>query len=148
MTSSSLEALLSDLEAKAGAATPGPWEFSSSLDKRRGAITCPKQKISPLAEYDPEDGYATGRADSYAFIASCNPETVKRLIAIIRRQREAIEYMSDDLCPHTEAFKELDEKPQMKRAFCVCSSWVYRWQSIDPVGECRADVEKIAKGEP
>jgi hypothetical protein len=45
--------------------------------------------------------------------------------------REALEWSSDEICQHKDGLDPLREYPNMHRAFCSCSSWVYRDENYD-----------------
>lgn len=94
---------LADLEAKADAATSGPWThddgniFSKPLSSARHAAIADAIKNSTAFEQDDwEDGFiakcdqdlANFEADS-EFIAAANPTTIKALVAEVRRLKTA-----------------------------------------------------------
>lgn len=76
----SLEKLLSELEEKAKAATKGPWHGENLPEAIRWYRKMGHTRTAPKTSNDGD------------FIATCNPSTVERLIAIIRLQREFIQY--------------------------------------------------------
>jgi hypothetical protein len=84
---STLESLLKDLEEKANAAAPGPWTVSLNSDDGDEAW------VSGLRTgYDGEFDLADAE-----FLAAANPDTIKKLIAVIRLQKETIEKMNKAL---------------------------------------------------
>lgn len=82
--SQSLEDLLSSLEKKCEAATPGPWQ-AERYDADNGYIhySVNDERMAQVAFCHQDMHPKTFRKDA-EFIASCNPSTVKKLIAALR----------------------------------------------------------------
>lgn len=108
---------LAKIEQLAKAATPGPYEFSCSIDERRGVLHVPHGKLSPIAEYQPDVPYAKAKADTYRFLAACDPGTVQALIEDNLRMAKALEWeehrcgrlsgpLAEALTAHRERFEE------------------------------------------
>lgn len=75
---------LADLEAKADAATPGPWVIEQR-DHLLGSVNCGDKHIA-FASYNncpDKERRVTNTKENAAFIASANPETIKRLVRMI-----------------------------------------------------------------
>nr|WP_306531895.1 hypothetical protein [Bilophila wadsworthia] len=80
---------LNELEKKADAATPGEWVVDSNF---RGAVNCGKKHIA-LANYSnacDEESRVTNTGANADFIASANPETVKKLIGMVRELADSV----------------------------------------------------------
>jgi predicted ArsR family transcriptional regulator len=75
---------LDELGRLAQAATPGPWEASEHQDGDWGVSVTDDQGELYVAVHQARPG-ARFMADA-AFIASCNPETVRALVAVVRAQ--------------------------------------------------------------
>lgn len=71
------EQWLADLEVKAKAATPGPWEIGVCLD--RGMIRQRDGSILAYCRLTTDDDIHNA-----AFISSANPATVLRLVGMVR----------------------------------------------------------------
>lgn len=84
---------LTELEALADAATPGPWKKLSSGEICYPYKDHPNTYASLLCCLDDDCGdgakASTNPADT-DFIAAMNPQTVKAMIALIRQQHEAL----------------------------------------------------------
>ena len=83
---------ISALKEKAQKATPGPWKFSSTIDKRAGCVICENKKLNPLVWYDSSRPYAFNRANSLEFIAAASPQAILALIEMNEKMREALEF--------------------------------------------------------
>ena len=89
---------LADLEAKADAATPGPWEdFSNHPDHIAGSVCKGERGIKHIclaSFYESTDERQTITHKeclaNASFIAAANPETVKKLVEMIRELTEAV----------------------------------------------------------
>ena len=88
------DADLDRLEGLANAATPGPWEFmglGSTFMVRRVGSGWGRVVRGDLDEYgQPDDPMPCGGVVEWAdaaFIAACDPGTIKALIAELRKQR-------------------------------------------------------------
>ncbi len=71
------EQWLADLEAKAKAATPGPWKIGACLDM--GTVRQRDGSILADCRLTTDDGIHNA-----AFISSANPATVLRLVGMVR----------------------------------------------------------------
>lgn len=90
-----LEALLKDLEEKADAATPGPWEVDRSLSTFNVSVVGEMTNICKLNRKDYEYDADKWPWDNAQFIAALNPVTVRKLIAVIREMKKSLEYYSE-----------------------------------------------------
>ena len=101
---------LSELEALAKAATPGPWETNK------------EDIISNVMEVIANNGYVSVcDADPYdaLFIAHANPQTILQMIALIRQIGDALEVASDLTMPYDDCecsvCKAVDAWKEFKR---------------------------------
>lgn len=87
----SLTQLAQELIEKSKNATPGPWEFSGSIDQRRGHIHCPDSRRDPVACYGP-DTHTMPRAmvETYEYIAACSPDAIQSLCQAFLEAREIL----------------------------------------------------------
>ncbi len=78
----------------------------------------------------------------YGFRAGFNSreDEVATLHECLRVAVEALEWAADEVCPHADAIKQLEEYPKMQRAFCTCSSWVYRGKTVNLAREAQAKI--------
>lgn len=90
------EQWLADLEGKAKAATPGPWEIGVCLDM--GTVRQIDGSILADCRLTTDDGIYNA-----AFISSADPTTVLRLVAMVRW----LAGQSDYLCP-PDKFRTID----------------------------------------
>ena len=102
------EQWLADLEAKAKAATPGPWEIGVCLD--RGMIRQRDGSILAYCRLTTDDDNHNA-----AFISSANPATVLRLVAMVRW----LAGQGDYVCP-PEKFRTVDCPEVQREEFCPC----------------------------
>lgn len=77
---------LEELEAKADAATPGPWVAGEVLE--RGTVVRGHNMIIDC-RHTPDEGHFGGH--NAAFIAAANPQTVQRLVAMVKFLSEQID---------------------------------------------------------
>jgi hypothetical protein len=85
LTSSELDAI----EARANAATPGPWERGATLRERDGKVTTFSEEASvypPLGEAGPVAVATVAEYDNASFIAHARQD-VPALVAEVRRLR-------------------------------------------------------------
>ena len=96
---------LKELRAKALAATPGEWEFSSSVDLRRGSVFIEEKAY--ICGYDPDDMFGKTKHENvsnFKHIAANNPQTTLALI-------DALEVAVAGLTEYTGAdYKEVRGK--------------------------------------
>lgn len=105
---------LSDIEAKARAATAGPWE-GPAIGKLTEHVVYREDAIYGVVAYAQTDADAV-------FIAAANPATVLRLCAVVRAAR----LLRDDLARVTA---ERDELAAMfQRTHGVHVSWVHGYE--------------------
>ena len=88
---------LDELEKLADSATHGPWHSPGigeihvkHPDHPEGCIEI-ASVIFPN-EYNDEEG---GKQEDADFIAACDPHTIKRLIALVRLQHDALDYLQN-----------------------------------------------------
>jgi hypothetical protein len=89
-----LESLLKDLEEKANAATPGPWDHEAERYSAKNVIGIKGRDDRWIAHFQPEfNGF-----NNAEFLAAANPDTIKKLIAVIRELQQAckINWPSED----------------------------------------------------
>lgn len=93
--------LLDDLEAKAKAATPGPWIVERTADSNW--VGTPKgngQKVEQIILHNERESlkeiYLKRNDNDADYIAACSPETVLALITALREARELAEYYADE----------------------------------------------------
>jgi hypothetical protein len=118
---SALDKLLNDLEAKAEKAAKGRWFIKD------GRLCCTVEAGEGSFLY-----LGLDNAENREHIASANPETVKRLIAIIRRQHDALEFYGDER-------KDFFRPEPLHKAVLVCDKGERARQAI-------ADVEALSSG--
>lgn len=100
---SELDKLLKDLEEKARAATPGPWHnFAYNRQIRADSSLYPKHpdaKDWVIARYPMRtDNYPISHKEYAAnaeHIAAANPDTIKKLIEVIKAMKKSLEYYSE-----------------------------------------------------
>lgn len=95
-----LPQFLQELEEKARAATPGPWgtepgTYGHRITYQDSNYDYPSEKWTAyLGTRDKlSDSYNQWQRDA-TFIAAANPDTVLRLIEIVRVQQEALEFVA------------------------------------------------------
>lgn len=78
------EQFLADLEAKAKAATPGPWKKGIAIRRGYGVTAILDNDGNTIA--DMEHSHFTENEEEYnaAFIAAANPAAVLRLVGMVR----------------------------------------------------------------
>lgn len=86
------EQWLADLEARAKAATPGPWKIGACLDM--GTVRQRDGSILADCRLTTDDGIHNA-----AFISSANPATVLRLVAMVRWLAEGCDCDADTCLP-------------------------------------------------
>jgi len=97
----SLETLLSKLEAKAKAATPGEWTSAHQIGivEQSDPETCCEDflecAVIARLNYAGRCQSAIQEDHDATYIAAANPSTIKRLVAIIRRQQSVLEEWKD-----------------------------------------------------
>ncbi len=86
------EQWLADLEARAKAATPGPWEIGVCLDM--GTVRQRDGSILADCRLTTDDGIHNA-----AFIAAANPATVLRLVGMVRWLAAQRQELLSGYCP-------------------------------------------------
>lgn len=80
-----LESLLKELEEKANAATPGPWE--AVYDDSRNDVL---YEVGPLSAAEYYFDIYKNRAADVNYICFANPNTIKKLISVIKTLIESM----------------------------------------------------------
>lgn len=99
---------LSELEQLAKAATPGPWAIG---DDSNDAVWCVMSGRDCVATCSTETGLHIADA---TFIAAANPETILRLIELLRDMAGALIDASNDY-PKEKAIKALAKYEEMTK---------------------------------
>jgi hypothetical protein len=125
-----LDALLSELEERAKAATPGPWSVSPRREKMGGPRVQNSQTGRMISQVKGEHGFAD-EADTRnaVYIASASPDTILKLVAVIRRMREGLELS----LPGSSCFPTIQDK--------------YSRYLMERQAAALRDVEAIVRGE-
>jgi hypothetical protein len=106
---------LTELEAKAKAATPGPWSEGTEhgvvpriyVVKNGRSIILEHMNVTAI---EPGRDFWHFRPADLTFIAAANPETVQALIRDLRRAREALEHLKYCVARDALRFAAYEEK--------------------------------------
>lgn len=115
------EQFLTDLEDKAKAATPGPWEMKKDCDESAhmqvwdsAGVVCE----TPLYGFEYPEQWENGR-----FIAAANPAAVLRLVGMVRWLAPVLHKFCEDICaPYKIGNGTCTECPLMQDGKCIVSA--------------------------
>ena len=136
--------IINDLEAKAKAATPGPWHYG---EEDRTVFAAKDTQVDPLQDYERCNSICTmSGGDGYdfvdfeatgAYIATCSPDTVLTLITALREAMDLAGYYAD------ENLYEVKERIAQTEVGIV----PYESADVDDGEKARAWLAKYAKGD-
>lgn len=82
---------LESVEARLKTATPGPWQFTGSMDERRGQVSAPNINVD-ICFYTPDEpiSHKGHKVNNFKFIAHA-PTDIARLLEMVRVAKDALE---------------------------------------------------------